>query len=117
MAKQRYINTKFWSDDYIIQKDIIERYLFLYFLTNEHTSISGIYELGVGAIARETGIEREAIEKMMPRFIGKIYYIDGWVYIKNFSKNQSGSDSIKKGIEKERKKIPPEIMEKIAKIK
>ena len=34
MAKQRYINTKFWRDSYIEDLDPIEKLLFLYLLSN-----------------------------------------------------------------------------------
>jgi len=116
--KTRYVKTKFWSDGYIVKLDIIERYLFLYFLTNEHSNIAGIYEMPVEIIARESGVEKEMIEKIITRFssAGKIYYIDGWVYVKNFAKHQAINDSVKQGIERERKGVPPEIMEKIDKI-
>jgi len=113
MAKQRYINTKFWSDGYIVKLDIIERYLFLYLLTNEHTNIAGIYEVPLEVIARETGIDKEMIEKMLTRYAGKIYYVDGWVYVKNFAKHQAINESVKKGIEAAKKDIPSKVLQKI----
>ena len=116
MAKQRYINTKFWSDGYVVKLDIIERYLFLYFLTNEHTNIAGIYEVPLEVISRETGIDKEMIDKMMGRFSGKIYYVDGWVYVKNFARHQAVNESVKKGIEAAKKEIPAEILKKIAEV-
>lgn len=93
MAKQRIINTKFWSDGYIIELDIIERYLYLYLLTNEHTNISGVYELPIRRMAQETGIESEMLEKILSRFTNdqKVYYHNGWVMIKNFSKHQKAT--------------------------
>lgn len=113
MAKQRYINTKFWSDNWVIELDPLERYLFLYFLTNEHTNIAGIYELPLRAMAFETGIDKEMLEKMIPRFAGKVYYIDGWVYLKNFAKHQADNESVKKGIKAALKNVPKEILEKV----
>ena len=95
MAKQRIINTKFWSDGYIIDLDIVERYLYLYLLTNEHTNISGVYEIPIRRMAQETGIDSEMLEKILARYQRdkKIYYYQGWVMIKNFSKHQSSSSS------------------------
>lgn len=91
MAKQRIINTKFWSDAYIIELDIIERYLYLYLLTNEHTNISGVYEIPLRRMSQETGIEMEMLDKILQRFERdkKVYYFKSWVMIKNFSKHQS----------------------------
>ena len=110
------INTKFWSDGFIVNLDPIERYLYLYFLTNEHTNICGIYELPLSVIIRETGIEDKKLQKIFEQFNNKIYYIDGWIYIKNFSKHQKYNDSVKIGIEKAKKQIPKNILNKVNKI-
>lgn len=117
MGKNRYINTKFWSDNFIVQLDPIERYLFLYFLTNEHTNLSGIYELPMRFLSFETGLEREMLEKILGRFKGKIYYIDGWVFVKNFPLHQSTkSKKIQIAILEAIKRVPLEIMSKIIEI-
>ena len=116
MAKQRYINTKFWSDNFVSELNPLDRYLFLYFLTNEHTNICGIYEVPLKTISFETGIELDMLKKMFKRLVGKVYYVDGWVYIKNFAKHQAVNDSIIKGIEVAKNTIPEEIINKIKKI-
>ena len=114
MAKQRYVNTKFWSDNFISELNPLDRYLFLYFLTNEHTNIAGVYELPLKTISFETGIELDMLKKMLKRLTGKIEYIDGWVCIKNFQKHQSAeSITVKRGIEIEISKIPDNIKKKI----
>jgi hypothetical protein len=56
------------------------------------------------------------LDKMFARLTGKIYYIDGWVYIRNFSKHQSDNESVRIGIERSLKIIPEEIMAKIKEI-
>jgi hypothetical protein len=117
MSKNRYINTKFWSDNYIVELDPLERYLFLYFLTNEHTNIAGIYELPIRVMAFETGLDKEMLEKMLPRFEGKIFYIKGWIYIKNFAKHQKAtSEKVKIGVDNVLSEVPSEIMAKISQI-
>lgn len=118
MAKQRYIDTRFWHDTFIREQlNPLDRYLFLYFLTNDKTNISGIYELPISIIASETGIDKELIPKMMKRFVGKIHYIDGWIFIKNFQRYQNTNNpKIKTGIEAELSKIPLKIKDKIAKL-
>jgi hypothetical protein len=116
MAKQRMINTKFWSDGWIVNLDPIEKLLFLYLLTNERTNICGVYELPIKYMAIETGIDKDMVEKVLKRFTKdkKIYFIKGWVVIKNFIKNQNqGSPKVKVGIEAELSKIPAEILTKI----
>lgn len=114
MAKQRYVNTKFWSDNFISELNPLDRYLFLYFLTNEHTNIAGVYELPLKTVSFETGLELDMLKKMLKRLTGKIAYIDGWVCIKNFQKHQSAESlTVKRGIEIEMSKIPDNIRKKI----
>ena len=116
MAKNRMINTKFWSDGWIVNLNPLDKYLFLYFLTNEHTNICGIYELPIRIIARESGINDEMVKKMLKKMGDKIAYIDGWVGIKNFLKHQKSSGNVKIGIENGLNEVPKEIMAKISKV-
>lgn len=116
MAKQRLVNTRFWSDTYISNLDPTEKLLFLYFITNEKTNIAGIYEIPLKFVAMETGIDKEMIEKITKRFETdeKIYYIDGWVFVRNFQKHQSTSSSkVKTGIMVEMERVPAEVSKKI----
>lgn len=115
MAKQRYINTKFWSDSWIREKlNALDRYLFLYLLTNEHTNISGIYELPLSLLAFESGIDKEELEKtMFPHLAPKVYYEKNWVIIVNFPNHQDTKNpKIMTGIQVELEKVPLEIYEK-----
>ena len=113
MAKERYVNTKFWDDSYVINLDPIEKLLFLYFLTNPLTNISGVYEISLKRIAFDTGIDKEMVAKILARFedADKIKYLDGWVAIKNFTKHQKNNPKINAGIENELMKAPGELAE------
>jgi hypothetical protein len=114
MSKTRMINTRFWDDDYASNLDPIEKLLFLYFLTNTSTNISGIYEIPIKKIAVETGIDKEMVLKVLARFTrdGKIFYHNGWVGIKNFIKHQNQrSPHVQKGIEAELSNISKDILE------
>ena len=90
MSKKRYIDTKFWSDSWVSNLKPEEKFLFLYFLTNEKSNIAGIYELPVKIMAVETGLKEEEIQPILKKFEkdGKVIYLDGWVGIKNFIKHQ-----------------------------
>lgn len=116
MAKHRYINTKFWSDLWVKEKlNPLDRYLFLYFLTNEHTNIAGMYEIPLSIIAFETGIDREELQReMLKRLEPKVFYVDGWVCIVNFERHQvgRGNSRIEKGIELAKNEVPNEILSK-----
>lgn len=116
MSKNRYINTRFWSDNFISELNPLDRYLFLYFLTNEHTNICGIYEIPLRTISFETGIEIDMLKKMIKRLVSKIHYIDGWVYIKNFARHQAVNEKVIIGIENAKKLVPSTIWLKIKEI-
>lgn len=116
MAKNRYVNTRFWSDNFVVELEPLEKYLFLYFLTNEHTNICGIYELPKRTIAFETGIASKHIDQLFRKLEGKVYHIDGWVYVKNFAKHQKSNESVKIGIEKAKKEVPNKIMTIVSQI-
>ena len=115
MAKQRYVNTKFWDDRYIFNLKPIEKLLFLYFLTNPLTNISGIYEIQIKRIIFDTGMRQNIIFKILECFKRdkRIYYFDGWIVIKNFIKHQSLNEKVKIGITKEFKNAPPEVWKEI----
>lgn len=115
MAKNRYIDTRFWHDTFIRDHlNPLDRYLFLYFLTNDKTNICGVYELPLSIIANETGIEIEMIKKMLKRLKGKIDYIDGWIVIHNFIKYQNfNSPKIQRGIQIEVGKLPEKLKNQI----
>lgn len=100
MAKERLVNTRFWEDGWVRKLNPLDRYLFLYLLTNSHTNIAGIYELPIETIAYESGIdERDIQQTMFPRLEPKLYYKDGWVILTNFPKYQrTNSDKVMAGI-------------------
>ena len=115
MSKNRYINTKFWSDNWIADLDPVEKLLFLYLITNEKTNICGLYELPLKYMAVETGIDKEMIIKILKRFQKekKIFHYNGWVAISNFIKHQNyKNEKIKKGIELCMSEIPCKILDK-----
>lgn len=100
MAKQRFINTHFWDDSYIIELDSTEKLLFLYILTNPLTTICGAYEITLRRIAFDTGIDKDMILRILARFekADKVIYKDGWLLITNFIKNQSLNPKVSAGI-------------------
>ena len=112
------VNTKFWDDNYVSNLDPIEKLLFLYFLTSPLTNISGVYEIPLRRIAFDTGIDKDMVLKILSRLQedNKIYYLDGWIYIKNFEKHQQSNPNIEKGVERALKELPDEILAKITQI-
>jgi len=110
MAKERMINTRIWSDTWMSNLDPIEKLLFLYFLTNTYTNISGIYELPMKVAAVETGIDPSMFEKILPHLEPKVVYKHGWVILPNFPKYQNTENpKIMAGIQRELSTVPKEI--------
>lgn len=115
----RSVDTRFWKDTWVRKLNALDRYAFLYFLTNTHTTWCGVYELDISMAAFESGIdERDLLNTIIPRLSPKIIYVDNWVYVKNWTKyhlsgNGSMSPQQKKGMEDAWKLVPPSIVSKI----
>jgi len=121
MAKRRYVSDSFWSDMWIENLDPLEKYLYLYLITNQLVSVCWIYEIQTKRMAYETGIDKEMILKMLSRFQEewKVYYNDWLLFIVNFVKNQSVTstdDNLWKWIEREVKELWTEKLSKITQI-
>lgn len=103
MAKQRYINTKFWSDPFVQDLTQEEKLLYLYLLTNEHTNILGIYEISFKTISFESGYDLDTVSKALDRLskANKVHFKFGIVIVTNFLKYQSLNPKVIKGIERE----------------
>lgn len=108
MSKGRYVKTNFWRDTYIVELDTTQKLLFLYFLTNPATNLSGVYEIDLRLVSLDTGIQQKQIEKVLQKFMAddKMHYQNGWLIIKNFIKNQRFNDSMRRGAEKELSDLP-----------
>ena len=115
MAKQRYLKTSFWTDPYTENLDPSEKLVFIYFLTNDSVNLSWIYDISIKRIAFETWFDKDMIEKIIQRFTKdeKIYYIDGYIFIKNFIKNQIVNPSVKEWIKREILSKPQSLIRKI----
>ena len=59
--KTRIIQTKFWSDKYILDLSVNARLLFIYVLTNKEIGLTGIYEHSIIYIELETGLNKRKI--------------------------------------------------------
>lgn len=112
MSRQRYLDTKFWDDTYIVSLDPIEKLIFIYLLTNPLTNICGIYETSLRRIGFDTGIEQAMILNILKRFEedDKVKYQKGYIALKNFTKYQANNEKINKGIVSLLKGIPVELV-------
>jgi hypothetical protein len=103
MAKQRYISTSIWDDDWFVEDlNRDEKLFYMYLLTNEHTNIAGIYKVSLRRLTQESGFTKEEIHHLFDRFSadGKAYYKHEYVIMANWPKHQKWqrSTQINKGI-------------------
>ncbi|MFA6185514.1 MAG: hypothetical protein WC720_05220 [Candidatus Shapirobacteria bacterium] len=111
MEKLRSVNTKFWNDPFIEKLDSKEKLLFIYFLTNPQANILGIYEISLNRISFDTGLKVESIEKALKGFerVSKVFYLDGFIILANFQKNQNMNSNMEKGAIELFKKLPNKV--------
>lgn len=106
----RSIDSRFWSDPWVRSLTVKESYAFLYFLTNQHSSWCGVYELDINVASFETKISKRELIKILPKLEPKVLYLGGWVCITNFEKyHKNGSKDTNEGIKKAWDKVPPKI--------
>ena len=100
MSKQRMVNTHFWSDPWVVDElNPLDRYLFLYFLTNDKNNLAGVYEISLRTISNETGLEKEQVQKMLTRLESRVMYVNGWIVLRKAIKHQNyGNIKIKTAI-------------------
>ena len=108
------ISTRFWHDSWVRGLNALDRYLFLYFMTNDKCSFCGIYELPIEVIAFETGIDEHDLQKsMIPRLEPKVYYHQGWVCLPNFKKHHVSekSKNSKTGYDSALEEVPKYVLD------
>ena len=93
MAKNKQISERFWYDPYIAEEltEPDEKLLFLYLLTNQYVSITGIYEISIRTINFDTAIPAPRIKAILAKLsqAGKVHYDMGYVILVNFHKYTS----------------------------
>jgi len=114
MAKKlRSVNTYFWDDSFIQDLNPTSKLLFLYLLTNSLTNVLGIYEITLKRIVFDTGLNELQIKKAFEAFgsLWKVYYIDNYIILPNFLKNQSMNSNMKTGAINVFNELPQNIRE------
>lgn len=114
--KLRSINTKFWEDPWIEELNPKDKLLFLYLLSNSKTNMLGIYEVSLSKISFETGLTKQEIGKAFEGFerVNKAFYIDNYVVLANFLKNQKYNTNMKKSATKEFSNLPKWLKDKLS---
>src|SRR4030042_1010390 len=114
MSKKRWLDTCYWDDKYIHRLKPLEKFFYLYLITGPLTNISGVYQIDIDRIWFDTGIKIKNIEIILKKFQNdeKIYYLDGWMVVRNFIKHQNITNiHIREGIQRELLKCPKDLLQ------
>lgn len=116
MAKQRVVNTYFWSDDFILDLKPDEKLLFLYVLTNPQTDLCGAYEIALRKIVFETSLPEKRVLAILDKFAraGKVIYENGWMIVRNFAKHQVQNPKVKQGIARSLNDCPDWVKDRLS---
>ena len=115
MAIFRKVHTSFWSDTFIQDLTIEQRYFYLYLLTNEQTKQCGVYEISKKQISFDTGYSIDRVSMLLKYFIskGKIRYNEETKELamgKWLKYNNSTSPKIKSCIDKEFEQVKDRVL-------
>ena len=114
MAKQRYISTSFWDDEWIQTLDPSEKLMYLYLMTNPLTNIAGVYKITLRRISFDTGFNQETITNILKKFqkVGKVYKFQEFVIIPSWPRHQQYEKrtKIRTGIEITLNDLPEELL-------
>jgi len=76
MAKYRQIHLTFWQDPFIEELQPLEKYFYLYLMTNSKTTQCGCYEISMKLVKYETGLTQKQIDSFIDSLVEarKIHY-------------------------------------------
>lgn len=88
--KTRILHTKIWEDSYFSELSIMEKLLFLYYLTNKNINLVGIYEITDKKVLFETGVTLDDLRIFQNKVSEsqKIFFYKDCVFIVNHNKYQ-----------------------------
>lgn len=107
------VQNRIWSDGWFRQLNALDRYLFLFILTNGRAGRTGIYELPLDLMASESGIDEKDLRlSMLQRLEPKVFYKEGWVIMVNYTKYLIGDGpKFWTGVRNSFLELPPKIQE------
>ena len=65
MAKYRQVHITYWQDPFIEELEPLEKYFYLYLMTNSKTTQCGCYEISMKLIKYETGLTKDQIDRIL----------------------------------------------------
>lgn len=111
--KIRQVQTSFWKDNYISELSAKEKLVFIYLITNDSVSLTGMYQLPDRMIRAELDLTQPELEAIKIKFVkdSKFYFLNGWIKIINYDKyNAYTGDKNKEAKAKELQFVPKELL-------
>ena len=110
MAIYRQIHIDFWQDELVVELSAEDKYFFLYLMTNNKTTQSGVYRINRRIMAFDLGWDLSQVDKLLERFVkyGRIAYNPEFseIMVTNWLKyNKATSPKVAKVLDRELKDI------------
>jgi|GEM_PF-2238968 len=89
--KTRILHSRIYTDSFFMELSSIEKLLFIYYLTNDAVNIIHCYECPDKKVQNEIGVSIPLIKRYQEKVekAGKMFFKDGYVFLKNASKYES----------------------------
>lgn len=106
------VKTNIWSDAWFVALNEKAQRLFLYLITNEHTRISGFYQLPLFKIVSQMGWKEEETLKHLKELEPKAIYYESWVCLHNYQRHQNVTNNpkVQMAIERELSEVPERVL-------
>lgn len=112
------IKTNIWSDAWFVALNERAQRLFLYLITNEHTRISGFYQLPMFKIVAQMGWDEKETLKQFKLLEPKAIYFEGWVVLPNYQRHQNVANNpkVQLAIDRELGEVPQSVLNRKSEI-
>lgn len=106
------VKTEIFDDEWVFELSRDAKFLYLFFIVNKNTEISGYYKIAIHEIMMYTKFEKDEVLKLLKEIEPKVYYVDGWVIMAKYEEHQNvkNNPKVQKSIEKYKEKIPTHIL-------
>ena len=115
---RKYFTSSFYTDPYVIKLTRDQMYFYQYLLLCERNNLSGVYENPVEVMSFESKFTIDEVRTFLSKFESdkKLLFIDDYVILFNFLKNQSYNRNIMIAILNSFLDLPLNILEMVFKI-
>lgn len=103
---KRLISSDMWSDAFFEELSCKAKLLFIYLVTNAHTSQAGIGQVTDKKVAAETDIDRSEVPNLFAELAEQVERLQEWYWVRNFVRHQVGNRSFFKAAARYSERTP-----------